>query len=100
MIKIIVKMAIAALIANASWRVGSAYLTYCRFKDAVEETEVLEIGHRSMKQLFQTNPELVESLSRVIAERRAALAATAATRTVEEESEGLISSIRRFFGLG
>ena len=67
---------------------------------AVEETEVLEIGHRAMKQLFKTNPELVESLSHIIAERRAALAATAATRTVEEESEGLISAIRRFFGLG
>jgi small-conductance mechanosensitive channel/CRP-like cAMP-binding protein len=67
---------------------------------AVEETEVLEIGHQAMKQLFETNPELVESLSHIIAERRAALAATAATRTVEEESEGLISSIRRFFHLG
>src|ERR1041384_93426 len=67
---------------------------------AVEETEVLEIGHRAMKQLLETNPELVESLSHIIAERRAALAATAATRTVEEESQGLISSIRRFFHLG
>ena len=46
------------------------------------------------------NPELVESLSHIIAERRAALAASAADMTVEEESEGLISSIRRFFGLG
>src|SRR2546428_3716660 len=65
---------------------------------AVEETEVLEIGHRAMKQLFQTNPELVESLSHVIAERRAALDASAEAKTVAEESEGLISSIRRFFG--
>jgi small-conductance mechanosensitive channel/CRP-like cAMP-binding protein len=67
---------------------------------ADEETEVVEIGHQAMKHLFQTNPELVESLSHVIAERRAALAASAANRSVEEESEGLISSIRRFFGLG
>ena len=67
---------------------------------AVEETEVVEIGHQAMKHLFQTNPELVESLSHIIAERRAALAASAADRSVEEESQGLISSIRRFFGLG
>ncbi len=66
---------------------------------AVEETEVVEIGHRAMKHLFETNPELVESLSHVIAERRAALDATAADKTVEETSAGLISSIRRFFGL-
>jgi len=33
-----VKLAIAALIANAAWRVGSAYLTFYRFKDAVTET--------------------------------------------------------------
>jgi small-conductance mechanosensitive channel/CRP-like cAMP-binding protein len=67
---------------------------------ADEETEVVEIGHQAMKHLFQTNPELVESLSHIIAERRAALAASAANRSVAEESAGLISSIRRFFGLG
>jgi small-conductance mechanosensitive channel/CRP-like cAMP-binding protein len=66
---------------------------------AAEETEVLEIGRRAMKPLFDTNPELVESLSHIIAERRAANAAIAATRTVEEESSGLISAIRRFFKL-
>ncbi len=66
---------------------------------AVEETEVVEIGHLAMKHLFDTNPELVESLSHIIAERRAALDATAATKTVEEESEGIMSSIRRFFGM-
>ena len=29
---------------------------------AIEETEVLEIGHAAMKQVFDTNPDLVESL--------------------------------------
>lgn len=38
MIKVIVKMAIAVLIVNASWRVGSAYLTHYRFTDAIRET--------------------------------------------------------------
>ena len=35
---------------------------------ALEETEVLEIGHDAMKKVFDTNPDLVESLSFIIAE--------------------------------
>ena len=41
---------------------------------ALEETEVLEIGHDAMKKVFDTNPDLVESLSFIIAERRKGLA--------------------------
>jgi CRP-like cAMP-binding protein len=67
---------------------------------AVEETEVLEIGHAAMKQVFDTNPDLVESLSHIIAERRQALAAT---EDIGDEgadrSAGLLTSIKRFFGL-
>src|SRR3974390_46777 len=37
-IKLLIKLAIAALIANAAWHLGSAYATYYRFKDAVAET--------------------------------------------------------------
>ena len=37
MIKLIIKLAIAALIANAAWRVGNVYLSYYKFKDAVQE---------------------------------------------------------------
>ncbi|HEY3027105.1 MAG TPA: mechanosensitive ion channel family protein [Pyrinomonadaceae bacterium] len=67
---------------------------------ALEETEVLEIGHAAMKHLFDTNPDLVESLSWTITERRAGLAATQQSAQVSiEESAGLLSSIRRFFGL-
>lgn len=35
--KFIIKLLIAAAIANAAWRVGSAYLAHYRFKDAVEQ---------------------------------------------------------------
>lgn len=67
---------------------------------ALEETEVLEIGHAAMKYLFDTNPDLVESLSWTITERRAGLVATQQSAQVSiEESAGLLSSIRRFFGL-
>ena len=67
---------------------------------AVEETEVLEIGHEAMKRLFDTNPDLVESLSHIIAERRQALADRADDRARQtDESEGILASIKRFFGL-
>lgn len=36
--KTLLKLAIVALVANATWRVGSAYLKYYRFTDAVQET--------------------------------------------------------------
>jgi CRP-like cAMP-binding protein len=67
---------------------------------ALEETEVLEIGHEAMKKLFETNPDLAESLGHIIAERRKGLAARVETSGREvDESAGILSSIRRFFGL-
>ena len=68
---------------------------------AIEETEVLEIGHVAMKHLFETNPDLAESISWTIAERRASLAAGSQqlAQASIEESAGLLSSIKRFFGL-
>jgi small-conductance mechanosensitive channel len=67
---------------------------------AVEETEVLEIGHDAMKRVFDTNPDLVESLSYIIAERRKGLAASPDVLTGEtDESAGLLRAIKRFFGL-
>jgi hypothetical protein len=38
MIRLLIKLAIAALIANAAWRVGSVYASFYKFKDAVQET--------------------------------------------------------------
>jgi small-conductance mechanosensitive channel len=69
---------------------------------ALEETEVLEIGHDAMKRLFETNPDLAESISWTIAERKANLAAGSqqSPQASIEESAGLLSSIKRFFGLG
>jgi small-conductance mechanosensitive channel len=68
---------------------------------AIEETEVLEIGHQAMKQILETNPDLAESISWTIAERKASLAAGSkqAAQASIEESQGLLSSIKRFFGL-
>ncbi len=67
---------------------------------ALEETEVLEIGHDAMKRVFETNPDLVESLSHIIAERREGLVARTEQSPVDREtSAGLLSTIKRFFGL-
>src|SRR3954454_8593731 len=37
MVKLLVKLALAALVANAAWRLGSAYLQFYRFSDAVSQ---------------------------------------------------------------
>jgi small-conductance mechanosensitive channel len=67
---------------------------------ATEETEVLEIVHSAVKELFDANPALVESLSHTIAERRAGLAARAETAQVNpDEKAGLYAAIKRFFRL-
>ncbi len=68
---------------------------------AIEETEVLEIGHDAMKHIFDTNPGLAESISWTIAERQADLAkgSAASAQTSLHETAGLLASIKRFFGL-
>jgi len=37
MLKLLVKLALAAFIASAAWRLGSEYLTHVRFREAVRE---------------------------------------------------------------
>ena len=67
---------------------------------ALEEAEVLEIGHEAMKRVFDTNPDLVESLSHIIAERKQALAASEDVSDRDTyHSAGMLSAIKRFFGL-
>lgn len=67
---------------------------------ALEETEVLEIGHAAMKKIFDANPDLVESLSFIMAERRQGLASrTDSPTTSSDASAGILSAIKRFFGL-
>ena len=68
---------------------------------ALEETEVFEIGHRAVKKLFDTNPYLVESLSRAVAERRALIKSSAEMQPgeVEREHAGIFAAVRRFFGM-
>jgi len=37
LIKLILKLAVVALVANASWRVGGAYVSHYKFQDSVEQ---------------------------------------------------------------
>ena len=38
MIKLIIKLAIVALVANAAWHLMTAYTSFYKFKDAVQQT--------------------------------------------------------------
>ena len=38
--KLLIKLAIVALLANASWRLGMEYLTHYRFADSVQEAAI------------------------------------------------------------
>jgi hypothetical protein len=54
--KSLIKLLIAALIANATWRIGSEYLSYYKFKDSVREyTE-----HRAPKNESEVRDKIVE----------------------------------------
>jgi hypothetical protein len=57
LLKLILKLVLVALIANATWRLGSAYVAFYRFKDAVAETA--QFGNqRSKAELLQRVLEL------------------------------------------
>jgi hypothetical protein len=40
-LKTLIKLALVALVANATWRIGSAYVSFYRFEDAVQQTTLL-----------------------------------------------------------
>jgi hypothetical protein len=42
MFKLIVKLAITALVANAAYHVGAEYLNYVRFRDAIREAAMFK----------------------------------------------------------
>lgn len=69
---------------------------------AAEEVEVVQINKSALKPIFEANPELVESICKMIEERRAILDEIAADKTVSvfEEDKGVMASIRKFFGIG
>jgi len=68
---------------------------------AVEETEVLIITKESLKPIFHDNPDLAKAVGDKVGERRELLRTIAEEESESEDPEkkGLLSSIKRFFGL-
>ncbi len=68
---------------------------------AEEETEVLEINNLCLKPILEENPELVDSLGKIVEERRVALdkleAETKEHQAIDKTS--VFDSIKKFFGL-
>jgi hypothetical protein len=60
MIKNIIKLVIVALLANAIWRIGSAYVSYYKFKDAVAEMALHSKG-KTVEELKDRVLELAAS---------------------------------------
>lgn len=42
MIKLLIRLAIVALLANATFRVGSEYITYVKFRDAIRDAAMFK----------------------------------------------------------
>jgi hypothetical protein len=48
--KTLLKLALVALVANATWRIGTAYVSHYRFKDSVQSTAQFR-GRKSDQQI-------------------------------------------------
>jgi small-conductance mechanosensitive channel len=68
---------------------------------AVEETEVLRIEKTAMKKIFSNNPDLVNSIGEIAAERKEELMSLTNKEldVKDDRTVGMLTSIRKFFGL-
>jgi small-conductance mechanosensitive channel/CRP-like cAMP-binding protein len=68
---------------------------------AVEEAEVVQINKSALKPIFEANPELVDSICKMIEERKAILdqMTSEKTESVSTTDKGVMASIRKFFGI-
>jgi len=68
---------------------------------AEDEVDVLEIRKGALKPIFESNPELMESVVEIIEERKQLLTANIheTDEGKPEPAQGVLSSIRRFFGI-
>lgn len=68
---------------------------------AVEETEVVQISKSALKPIFEANPELVESMCKMVEERRALLESIVpeSPEASLAKERGVLASIRKFFGI-
>ncbi|HVF30462.1 MAG TPA: mechanosensitive ion channel family protein [Pyrinomonadaceae bacterium] len=67
---------------------------------AEEETEVIQIKKTALRPLFEANPDLMKSICDIIEERRGLLVhKEVAEEELAEQGPGVLSSLRKFFGL-
>ena len=68
---------------------------------ATSETEVIQINKSGLKPIFEANPELVQSVSNMIEERRMLLSEITTTEEEQKKKKDrtVIGSIRKFFGI-
>lgn len=67
---------------------------------AEEETEVIQIKKTAIRPLFEANPQLMKAICDIIEERRALLVQQDVEEERSDEKErGVLSSIRKFFGV-
>ncbi len=68
---------------------------------AAEETEVLQIKKEALKPIIEDNPALIEAISEMVDERKVLLKIKAdeAASETEKDRVGVMSSIKKFFGL-
>ncbi|NOT48454.1 MAG: mechanosensitive ion channel [Acidobacteria bacterium] len=68
---------------------------------AQTETEVVQINKSALKPIFEGNPELVESICKMIEERKAILNAKSPDQaeSTTQTDKGVMASIRKFFGI-
>lgn len=66
-----------------------------------DEVEVLEIRKRALQPIFDANPELMEAVTAIIEERKELLQKETDIHVSEkpDRSKGVLSSIRKFFGI-
>ena len=68
---------------------------------AEEETEVIQIKKSALRPLFEANPDLMTAICDIIEERRTLLVQKAAEEeNLKDSKTGVLSSLRKFFGLG
>jgi small-conductance mechanosensitive channel len=67
---------------------------------AEEETEVIQIKKTALRPLFEANPHLMKAICDIIEERRALLVQKAEEEEdLDESASGVLSSLRKFFGI-
>lgn len=92
--KTLLKLALVALVANATWRIGLAYVSYYRFKDSVQTTTQFR-GRKSDQQIRSRILELAGEYDVPISEQTLTLRADEHHTTVDASYELRIAVLPR-----